>query len=72
MARPKLKAGEKGRYNLSRTEKRKREVRKELKAAKDKQRSIEKKAQYHTENTHQTEEWAEISWFWWSNNKRIY
>ena len=43
MARPKLKAGEKGRYNLSRTEKRKREVRKELKAAKDKQRSIEKK-----------------------------
>ena len=43
MARPKLKPGEKGRYNLSRTEKRKREVRKELKAAKDKQRSIEKK-----------------------------
>ena len=43
MARPKLKPGEKGNYHLSRSEKKKRIVRKELKVSKDRQKAIEKK-----------------------------
>ena len=43
MARPKLTPGEKGRYHLSRSEKKKREARKQLKASKEKQKAIEKK-----------------------------
>jgi len=45
MARPKLKPGEKGNYHLSRSEKKKRQVRKELKVSKDRQKAIEKKLQ---------------------------
>ena len=45
MARPKLKPGEKGNYHISRTEKKKRLVRKELKVSKDRQKAIEKKLQ---------------------------
>ena len=43
MSRPKLKPGEQGNYHLSRSERKKREVRKELKATKDRQRIIENK-----------------------------
>jgi len=43
MARPKLTPGEKGRYHLSRSERKKREARKQLKASKEKQKAIEKK-----------------------------
>ncbi len=45
MARPKLKPGEKGNYHISRSEKKKRLVRKELKVSKDRQKAIEKKLQ---------------------------
>ena len=45
MARPKLKPGEKGNYHVSRSEKKKRLVRKELKVSKDRQKAIEKKLQ---------------------------
>ena len=45
MARPKLKPGEKGNYHISRGEKKKRLVRKELKVSKDRQKAIEKKLQ---------------------------
>ena len=40
MARPKLKPGEKGRYNISRAEQKKREIQRELKAAKKKQNRV--------------------------------
>jgi len=43
VSRPKLKPGEQGNYHLSRSERKKREVRKELKATKDRQRIIENK-----------------------------
>ena len=43
MARPKLKPGEKGRYNVSRVRKKKQEVQRKLRDAKKQQEALEKK-----------------------------